>query len=70
MYTTRDKVHIYMYVHTSKVDLKFTCVCFKVNLGLGVFKNSKTLEMLTKVTRLNMVNQSYLRMGQAGGFTG
>ena len=30
------KVHAYMHIHTSKVDLKFTCVCFKVNIGLVV----------------------------------
>ena len=30
------KVHAYMHVHTSKVNLKFTCMCFKVNIGLVV----------------------------------
>ena len=60
------KVHAYMHVHTSKVGLKFTCLV-KVNNGL-VVKNSKTLKMFIKVNRSKMVNQSYLNMGQAGGF--
>ena len=60
-----------MHVHTSKVDLKFTCVCFKVNIGLVVLKKQDTQNVyLDKVSRSKMVNQSYLNMGQAGGFHG
>ena len=52
-----------MHLHTSKVYQKFTCVYFKVNIGLVVWKSQDTQKMFTKVNRLKMVNQSYLNTG-------